>query len=168
MCFVVLTGRYNNDTWQATCNYREKRKIKTIYAPPFKISRNVPQNMISFVIEMNNDINKIMGIGLIRNKLALDRVYKVQEDTSCNKYIYIGDHHMSRDLLLYYNPKLVKILDIILFKGYTHSKRGLGLTRIPEKVLALDACQCLDIKQEIKDVFMRHYKVATTSTFNTK
>lgn len=165
---VIVTGRYNNDTWIASVNYRAKRDLRAVYASPLKMSVKIPQNIPVFVIEMNNTTNKIMGIGLIRNKIALDRIYKVQEDTSCNRYIYIGDHHMSRELLQYYNPQLVKILDNILFKGYTHSKRGLGLTQIPEKVLELDACQGMNIKQEIKDVFMRHYRVTNTSSSVTK
>ena len=50
------------------------------------------------------------------------------------------------------------LLDEILFKGYTHSKRGSGLTKIPEKVLKLDICEGIDIKKEIKNVFIYHFK----------
>ena len=57
-----------------------------------------------------------------------------------------------------YNPFLVYVLDEILFKGYTHSKRGSGLTKIPEKVLKLDVCEGINIKKEIKDIFVYHYK----------
>ena len=156
--FTVVTGRYNNETWEASVNYRLKRKFSCIYAPPFKLADSIHVNSPVFVIEMNNSTNQIMGIGLIKNKLVTDRVYKVQSDSNCNRFIYIGDYHISREVLDQYNPFLVYVLDEILFKGYTHSKRGSGLTKIPEKVLKLDICEGLDIKKEIKNIFVCHFR----------
>ena len=156
--FTVVTGRYNNETWEATSQYRIKKKFACIYAPPCRLSPLIDLNSPVFVIEMNNDINEIMGIGLIKNKLITDKVYKVQNDTNCNRYIYIGDYHISREVLEDYNPELVYILEQILFKGYTHSKRGSGLTKIPEKVLKLDICEDVDIKKEIRKIFVYHYR----------
>lgn len=156
--FTVVTGRYNNETWEESFNYRQKRKLKCIYAPPYKLAESININSSVFVIEMNNSINQIMGIGLIKNKLVTDRVYKVYSDSNYNRFIYIGEYHISRDLLDNYNPFLVYVLDEILFKGYTHSKRGSGLTKIPEKVLKLDICEGIDIKKEIKDIFVYHFR----------
>lgn len=156
--FTVVTGRYNNDTWDASVRYRERRQLSCIYAPPYKLAETIDINSPVFVIEMNNSTNQIMGIGLIKNKLVTDKVYKVQEDTNCNRYIYIGEYHISREILDHYNPLLVYVLDEILFKGYTHSKRGSGLTKIPEKVLKLDTCEGMNIKKEIKDIFIYHFK----------
>lgn len=160
----VVTGRYNDETWDASIQYRIKNNIACIYAPPFKLSEKIDINSPVFVIEMNNTRNEIMGIGLINNKLVNDRVHKVQKDVNCNRYIYIGKHHISREILNNYNPFLVYILDKILFKGYTHSKRGAGLTRIPEKVLNLDICEDIDIKKEIKKIFHKHYKMIENKT----
>jgi hypothetical protein len=107
---------------------------------------------------MNNSANQIMGIGLIKNKIETDKVYKVQTDSNCNRYIYKGEYHISRELLDKYNPFLVYVLDDILFKGRTHSKRGSGLTKIPEKVLKFDVCEGLDVKTEIRNIFVVHFK----------
>lgn len=85
-------------------------------------------------------------------------MYKVQEDSNHNRYTYIGEYHISREILDEYNPFLVYVLDEILFKGYTHSKRGSGLTKIPEKVLKLAVCEELNVKKEIRNVFIHHYK----------
>ena len=156
--FTIVTGRYNNDTWEASVRYRNRKNLACIYAPPYKLAENIDINSAVFVIEMNNSINEIMGIGLIKNKLVTDKVYKVQEDTNCNRYIYIGEYHISREILENYNPFLVYVLDEILFKGYTHSKRGSGLTKIPEKVLNLDVCENIDIKKEIKNIFVYHFR----------
>ena len=154
----IVTGRYNNETWDASVHYRTRKNIPCIYAPPFKLTDTIDINAPVFVIEMNNTINQIMGIGLIQNKLVTNEIHKVQQDSNCNRYIYIGNYHISRELLQYYDDFLVDILDEILFKGYTHSKRGGGLTKIPEKVLKLDICQGLDIKKQIKNIFCHHFK----------
>lgn len=155
--FTIVTGRYDNNTWDSTVQYRIKNNIECIYAPPFKLAENINLDSPVFVIEMNNSTNEIMGIGLIKNKLVTNKIHKVQSDSNCNRYIYIGKHHISREVLDDYNPMLVYILDEILFKGYTHSKRGSGLTKIPEKVLKLDICEGIDIKKEIKKIFVNHF-----------
>lgn len=156
--FSVVTDRYNNDTWNASKCYRERRQLHCIYAPPVKLAPSIQLNSNVFVIEMNNTTNQIIGIGVIKNKLVTDKVYKVQEDTNHNRYIYIGKYHMSRELIHSYNPQLVYILDKILFKGYTHSKRGSGLKKIPEKIVSnLDLCDGMKIKHEIKRVFVTHF-----------
>jgi len=110
--FTVVTGRFNNETWEASVRYREKKNFACIYAPPCKLAENIDINSPVFVIEMNNTVNKIMGIGLIKNKLITDKIYKVQEDSNYNRYIYIGKYHISREMLDYYDPFLVSILDV--------------------------------------------------------
>ena len=156
--FTVVTGRYNNETWDASLQYRLKKKFACIYAPPCRLSPSIDLNSPVFVIEMNNSTNKIIGIGLIKNKIVTDKVYKVQQDSNCNRYIYIGEYYIPRDILDDYNPFLVYVLEEILFKGYTHSKRGTGLTKIPEKVLKFDVCEGLDVKKEIRTLFIHHFK----------
>jgi hypothetical protein len=69
--FTVVTVRYNNETWEANKNYRERKSISCIYASPCKIAENIDLNSPVFVIEMNNSINKITGIGLIKNKFVI-------------------------------------------------------------------------------------------------
>lgn len=156
--FTIVTDRYNDETWEASVRYRHKRNFACIYAPPYKLAETIDLESPVFVIEMNNARNEIMGIGLIKNKLVTDRVYKVQEDSNHNRYIYIGEYHIPREVLNHYNPFLVYVLDKILFTGYTHSKRGSGLKKIPEKVLKLDVCEGIDIKKEIKELFVYHFK----------
>lgn len=156
--FTVVTGRYNTETWESSSQYRKKHNFACIYAPPVKLSPSIDLHSPVFIIEMNNSTNQVMGIGLIKNKLVMDKVYKVHADSNCNRYIYIGDHHMSRESLESHNEWLLYVLETILFKGRTHSKRGTGLTKIPEKVLKLDVCEGIDIKKEIRDTFLEYYR----------
>ena len=152
-----VTIRYNNDTWHSNKNYRDRKELACIYASPFKLAENIDLDSPVFVIEMNNSSNEIMGIGLIKNKLA-DKVYKVQENSNYNRYIYIGYYHISRDIINSYDSQLVVILDEILFKGRTHSKRGSGITKLPEKVLNFDICKDINIKNQIKQIFVNHFR----------
>jgi len=156
--FTIATDRFNNETWEASYQYRTRRGIPCIYAPPCRIASSIAIHSPVFVIEMNNSTNQIIGIGLIKNKIVTDRIYKVQPDTNYNRYIYIGHHHLTREILNNYNPYLVYVLEQILFKGYTHSKRGAGITRLSEKVLKLDICKDIQIKKEIRDIFIKHFK----------
>ena len=155
--FSVVTGRFNNETRDANYAYRQKHNYKCLYCVPLELSPKILYNTPVFVIEMNNSNNKIEGIGLIKNKPVTNRYYKVHDDGNTNRFIYIGNHFLEREIIDTYNTLLVDILEKILFKGYTHSKRGSGLTKIPEKVLKLDVCQGIDIKKEIKRIFIIHF-----------
>ena len=52
---------------------------------------------------------------------------------------------------------VVEVLDSILFKGYTHLKRGSGFTTISEKLLNQPICKQLNIKEEIRKLFVTYY-----------
>ena len=156
--FTIVTTRYNNETWEANYNNRIKRNLSCLYASPHEMSPKIDLNSPVFVIEMNNSTNKIEGIGLIKNMSKTDKYYNIQRDANYNRFIYIGNYHLSRQVLEDYNQLLVYILDLILFKGYTHSKRGAGFTTIPEKVLKFEVCEGMDIKKEIKQLFLYYFR----------
>jgi len=155
--FAIVTGRFNTETRDTNYEYRKRYGYKCMYCVPQELSPKISYGLSVFVIEMNNSTNKIEGIGLIKNKPEFDRYYKVHIDGNTNRYTYIGKYFMERELIYRYNSYLVDILEIILFKGKTHSKRGLGLTCIPEKVLTFDICKGIDIKRDIKRLFIEYY-----------
>jgi hypothetical protein len=129
-----------------------------MYCCPSELSPKIPYNTPLFVIEMNNQKNQIEGIGLIKNKYETNKYYKVHTDGNTNRYTYIGKYFIDRETLDDYNAELVYVLDEILFKGYTHSKRGSGITTIPEKVLKSEVCEGVNIKKDIKDIFIYHFR----------
>jgi len=129
-----------------------------MYCCPQEMSPKICYNSPVFVIEMNNEKNQIEGIGLIKNKYETDKYYKVHSDGNTNRYTYIGKYFIDRDILDDYNSELVDVLDEILFKGYTHSKRGSGLSTIPDAALKLDICRNVNIKKDIKQIFIHHFR----------
>ncbi len=154
---TVVTGRFNSETLISNYEYRRRRDFKCMYCCPSKLSPKIQYNTLVFVIEMNNSTNMIEGIGLIKNKPETEKYYKVHSDGNTNRYIYIGNYFINRKTIEDFNPQLVQILEQVLFKGKTHSKRGSGLTIIPEKVLKLDVCKDINIKKDIKDIFLNTF-----------
>ena len=156
--YAVVTSRFTNETRDTNYAYRLKRNFTCMYCTPLELSPKIPYNTPVFVIEMNNSTNKIEGIGFIKNKPETTKYYKVHSDANTNRYTYIGNYFMNRAIIDEYNPQLVYILEEILFKGYTHSKRGTGLTLLPEKVIKPEICDNINIKKEIKRIFVYHFR----------
>ena len=130
--FYIATTRFTNYTYNENLKWRERFKWKgCVYGLNKKMPLTVPHLAMVYVIEMNNDQNKIMGIGLIRN--YINPKYKMciyKSDTNYNRYIYNSAYRKDRSEL---NEKFLEALEIILFTGYGHYKRGQGITVIPWK-----------------------------------
>lgn len=156
--FTVVTSRFNKDTLISNYEYRKKQNLKCMYCCPSELSPKILYNTPVFVIEMNNSTNKIEGIGLIKNRPEIKKYYKVHADSNTNRYTYIGNYFIEREIIDDYNAPLLYVLEEILFKGKTHSKRGAGLTTIPEKVLKFEICDGINIKKEIKELFIYHFR----------
>ena len=156
--FTVVTSRFNKDTLISNYEYRRKQNLRCMYCCPLELSPKILYNTPVFVIEMNNSTNKIEGIGLIKNRPETKKYYKVHSDSNINRYTYIGNYFIEREIIYDYNSQLVYVLEEILFKGKTHSKRGAGLTTIPEKVLKFEICEGINIKKEIRELFISHFR----------
>ena len=156
--YAVVTSRFNNETLEINHAYRLKKHFGCMYCTPLELSPKIEYNTPVFVIEMNNSTNKIEGIGFIKNKPETSKYYKVHSDSNTNRYTYIGKYFISRNVIDGYNSFLVYLLEEILFKGYTHSKRGAGLTLLPEKIVNSDKCNGVNIKKEIKQLFTFHFR----------
>lgn len=161
----LVSTRFNESTWRQNQEYRAKHNC-CCYSAPAPMCPKIGNETLVLVVEMNNDKNKIEGIGLIRNSPLLDRYYKTYDYYDYNRYFYKSNYHISREKLLEYNPRLVGILDYILFKEKTHMKRGAGFTTIPLKLLKHAKCGDLDIKQEIKTILLSKYNLQEPKTEN--
>lgn len=154
----LVSTRFNNLTWNENKEYREKNDYKCIYGSPQEFSPKIEMNSVIFVVEMNNSINKIEGIGLVRNCIYKDKYYKIYSEGNYNRYIYKSNYHLSREEIFRHNQTIVYILEHILFKGKTHLKRGCGFTTVPKKLLESEICDNINIIEEIKDLFVTYYQ----------
>ena len=135
MIYLTAT-RFNNDTWDQNCLYREKKNIKgCIYGVPKRISEDTILNSEIIVIEMNNDRNHIMGIGIVRNYLRMDKHFRVYSDGNYNRFTYQSNIRIDRDDFTEKEMILIEAIEQLVFYGSTHIKRGQGISKIPDKLL---------------------------------
>ena len=141
--FYVATTRFNEKTWLEYNNWMKKKNVPgCVYNSPMRISDTIPIRAQIFVLEMNNDINKIMGIGIIRNTLWNSKKLRIYQDHCYNRYCYEGCVRIDRrDLLdktVIINGVtigLLRLLEVLCFMGSTHSKRNRGISLLPQQVI---------------------------------
>ena len=153
--FYIACTRFNHITYDENMTYRKLTNIPVIYGTPLKIREIYPDGALLFVVEMNNDTNKIEGIGLIRNTQVLDKRYKIYQNSEYNRYIYKGEYWLKREQL---GLEIIETFDTILFKGKSHLKCRTGITIITEKLFTHWDYDFTTLKQNVKRLFLNHYK----------
>ena len=135
--FHIGTVRFTNKTYQENQNWKERKNHKgCIYGLDTKITNNINKGEYIFVLEMNNDKNKIMGIGLIKNVTIPAERSRIYEDEIYNNYIYKGKKHITREKLMEIKENMVLFLENMLFEGSHHFKRGNGCTILTKDRIA--------------------------------
>ncbi len=153
---VLMTSRFNNQTYGENENYRKQhQKIGCIYCTEERVSLDVEIDKIMFVLEMNNETNQIMGIGMVRNRTSNSR-HIVYNNFNYNRYNYVGKHRICRDELDEWEEITMKILDRLCFTGRFHMKRGQGLRMFPMRfVNNLRRKKNIDVVELIRTMFKR-------------
>ena len=128
--FYIGTTRFTEATWKENRNWREKHKWKgCIYGLRKQMPRCVPPHGLVFVIEMNNDTNLIMGIGLVRNYINKKHQACVYyNELNYNRYIYNSQYRCDSKNIT--DTAILTKLELMLFKGAGHYKRGQVITTI--------------------------------------
>jgi hypothetical protein len=153
---TIVTTRFNENTWQENCEYRRRQPdVGCVYGFTKHTPSRIAANSLMYVIEMNNDTNNIEGIGLVRNlptHYCASRL--VYEAGPYNRLLFEGKYRVDRSVLVASCPDVVQHLEIMLFTGKTHLKRGRAVTRITEKMFSLyPAFSEAEIKERITNVF---------------
>ena len=131
--YYLATTRFNTETWLENENWRKQNQWNgCVYGTPIRIAEKYPLGTYMFVLEMHNDKNKIQGIGLIKNNTYIGKYHKIYSDGNYNSYIYKSMKRVSRKQLNQEQKKVIRILDILLFKGSRHLKRGQGIQIVPD------------------------------------
>jgi hypothetical protein len=170
---VICTTRFNTDTLQQNCAWRRRHQKldECVYGSPIPMKHAVRENAWMIVLEMQNDANKIAGIGLVKNSPNLPNVPVPHSNGSggalkpsiynCgnyNRFIYQGAYRidlLSNEIELTREEQLViKILELALFYGPNHSKRGKGICELPKHVSLL-----YDFKECLKQLVQRFIKI---------
>lgn len=159
--FDVISTRFSTHTYLELYRYKDNRQDKyhhnSLYSVKTIMSREIIiANKYLFVFEMNNTINKIMGIGIIRSNLSKEQNINIYSNSEFNKYVYRSLYHVQliiptvinsysvsslnkkKNVNIYCEnipPEYIDLMeDEIIpkcFFGKGHIKRGGGFTRFP-------------------------------------
>ena len=126
----IMTSRFSTNNHAEMRDYCQKKNFDCIYGSYTPISSTIPLNAIMFVLEMNNDKNRIEGVGLARNLLSTNPHYIYTEE-AYNTFTYIGTKHIARDEMTPEEDSVIDMFDYMCFKSKQHLKRGRGITLFP-------------------------------------
>ena len=176
----ICTTRFNTETLQQNYDWRRRHQKmhECVYGSPIPMKRAVRENAWMIVLEMQNDANKIAGIGLVKNSPNLPGVPilkgsndggggggggggglkpSVYKCGNYNRFIYQGAYRidlLSNEIELTREEELViKMLELALFYGPNHSKRGKGICELPKHVASI-----YDFKECLKQLVQRFIK----------
>ena len=175
----ICTTRFNTETLQQNCAWRRRHQKldECVYGSPIPLKHAVRGSAWMIVLEMQNDANIIVGIGLVKNSPNLPSVPIPHNSNSgskgaggsalkpsvynCgnyNRFIYQGAYRidlLSNEIELTREEQLViKMLELALFYGPNHSKRGKGICELPKHVASL-----YDFKECLKQLVQRFIKI---------
>ena len=154
----IMTSRFNNVTWEENVNYREQLNHKgCIYCCPVAVTQKIPYESVMFVLEMNNDTNEIIGIGMVKNRAIRDK-YKVYDNRNYNRYVFVGNYRIDRSDMNDDEESVMQLFDRLCFKGNKHMKRGQGLRSFPMELL-YELSKKLDLTKFIVDMFKKRMSV---------
>jgi hypothetical protein len=150
----VMTSRFDARTLAENVRYRASSGIACAYSSSTIIdSKFVPLGSKIFMLEMNNDANRIVGIGLIYNdKTPQFQTREIYEKVRYNFFSYIGNCRIDRAEMSEEEEKTMRIMDFLCFSGSRHQKRLRGLTLFPDYLLAA-AATMIDLEKNIKNMF---------------
>lgn len=152
MKHFIMTSRFNDETILENKTYRNRNpKIGCIYCTPQTISKKIPIDSILFILEMNNDKNRIEGIGMVRNHPQVNK-YNVYDNGNYNRYNYVGKNRIDREDMNEEENNIMTVFDILCFTGNKHMKRGQGLRSFPIEFL-YKCSKTLDLVVFIANMF---------------
>jgi hypothetical protein len=152
---MLVTTRFSTETLLENAEFRQQNpKVGCVYCCPAPISQKIPQNMVLYVMEMNNTINKIVAIGMVKNS-AIRGKYKVYQHSSYNSFVYLGKiPRITRENMTDEEEEIMKVFDTLCFKGASNMKRGHGITAFPVELL-YRVSKTKDLVDFVKQMFMR-------------
>ncbi len=155
MSYIGVT-RFTNETYNENSNYRKKNNIenKYIYNCPVKISEVIPEDCEIMLLEMNNTINKIMGVSYVKNKVTGVKKYNMYKNKNYNRYCYETNNRIDINNMSDEERNIIMFFEILCFTTKKHMKRGSGISCLNNNLWK--KCEkVIDIKKFIKNMFVK-------------
>ena len=134
----IMTTRFTNETWNENREYcmKNKNQLNCAYGVPLQANNRFTRDDVMLVLEMNNEENKIMGIGMVKNQPVIrNRMYNIYTNPNYNRYVYLGKNRIDRSELNEEEEEIMQVFDILCFTGKRHPKRLSGLKTFPIDML---------------------------------
>lgn len=160
----IVTTRFNTETWNENIEYRKENPMfGCAYGSPQEVCVSSPlggpingslsQESILFVLEMNNDNNTIMGIGMIKNQSYIKK-FRIYGNDSYNRYGYVGKYRIDRNDISSEDEIIFQVLEKLCFYGAGHLKKMPGIKGFPiDKIYKLKKLKNLDLVEYITNMF---------------
>jgi hypothetical protein len=129
----IGTSKFNTQTYKENIAWKQinDKMNYTLTTLMIPICDRIPTNRGVFILEMNNETNQIVGIGIVKNfPVRSEEVgVKIYDNDYFNSYIYHGKYHISRkEILKRSDWKVLMYLENLVFKGSKHLKRTEGFS----------------------------------------
>jgi hypothetical protein len=154
---LLFTTRFSQVTLNQTKRWAQKAKKKCLYwvRHPIKVlkdKKKIRNTHDLMIIEMNNTVNQINGVGLIskntqvKKKEERDNIAQEKDMAPQTSFyydnpklrggaLYLGEEWIGRDEMRADDLEFVAIMERLLFKGKGHCKRLTDITEFPQRFL---------------------------------
>jgi hypothetical protein len=163
---ILATTRFNDKTWSENQEFVQQairrgelsNRTQCLYPCSIPIGSNIPVFANVFVLEMNNETNQILGIGLLKNESPEYNKYPVYETVKYNQFSYQGLYHIHRHDMTEEEMVFLRDLEKMCFKGRRHQKRLQGIKAFPYDILYNYLTETQhDLVVEIAGMFKRRF-----------
>ena len=152
-CHITCT-RFNNETLgEHEAWMRKHGRTGCDYGTPRLISPRILFGERMFVLEMNNETNRVVGVGMIRNIVSLSR-YEIHGIHSYNRYLYEGQQRILVSKMTTVERVVIWIMERMLFYGSHHMKRGQGISLVPR---AWDVNPAISFTNCLRQMFLSRW-----------
>ena len=135
VCNHIGLAHFNNKTYNENIKWKEKKNFNgCVYGFQQFLPENIPADSDVYMIDMNNDTNQIMGIGLIKKQFRPENRSRIYDNMEYNRIVIKSPYYRDRKFLLDKNSTIVEFIENILFKGYSHLKRSSNMTLSYERL----------------------------------
>lgn len=162
----IVTTRFTNETWNENRVYCEKHKnkLQCAYGVPLQTNNGFTSDDVLFVLEMNNEENEIMGIGMVKNQpLFRNSAYNIYDNQNYNRYVYLGKTRIDRSEMNEEEENICKVFDNLCFTGKRHQKRLSGIKEFPMDMLYRMSKKAIELgKTDLVDFIVNMFKQRLT------
>jgi|UniRef100_A0A6C0IPP3 ribosomal protein L34E len=129
VCNYIGLAHFDNKTYLENEKWKSRKNFTgCVYGLQQFLPDTIPYESDVFMIDMNNETNQIIGVGLIKKKYIPQNRSRIYENEDFNRFVIKSPFYRNRKFLIDLDKSIVEFLENILFKGYSHLKRTSNMT----------------------------------------